>query len=506
MNHQKLEFLTSMYLECVCDQSRIHCLQNELGTNFTGLSQFKEHIQNKPYAELLDIFKKLMHSKMAIMFQERNRKPLTQCVKKRDIILLDRSNESVSDRINILRSELLEFYINYSYSGNQPQDPPSASKLLLKIKDEVRIVQVKEDQIDSMVCNYKREPCVICYIQLCYYDRLSLADKYIYLAFFYSKKETNDLISLIEWIRTLLSFRNVLMERITKDFSGNLYGKQKETAWSNAWLSIEKAGAHTDSSQINRLIKSAKFNNTNILRTLLEEDEANQSQSKRLLDLIYNIEISMYYRAVISEGENPFCSTDNILYYADDENEPYYKVEHVLQFSQIDTEQIKVDYTHDDINNALLFGEESECDTQEGIGTGGMPVAKEITCRGRYLRAFFIDILNNIMKHAEKGSAAKIYLEFSPDAPGYLVFANEVKNGPSTEIEHWCSQKNYHLKESAEFDHACNPNAPKGISLGCIAHCMNQYGKFIATYAPWKNRAWFYIKLPIIKKESDIYG
>ena len=506
MNRQKLEFFSSMYLECVCDQSRNQCLQNELGAKYNGLTPFKKDIQNKSYAEILDVFKKLMRSKMAIMFQERNRKPLTSCVNKRDIILLDRSNESVNDRIKILRSELLDFYCNCSYPSNQSQDTPCASKLLLNINDEIQIVQVKQEQVDSLVCSYKREPCVICYIRMCYYDRLSLDDKYIYFAFFYSDKDANNLLSIIECLRTLLSFRNDLMERITKDFSGNLYGKQKETAWSNAWLSIEKAGAHTDSSQISRLIQSAKFNNTNILRTLLEEDESNESQSKKLLDLIYNIEISMYYRAVISEGENLFRSTDNILYYADGEKEPYYKVKDVLQFSKIETNKIRVNYSPHDINDALLFGEESTCDTKDGIGTGGMPVTKEITCRGRYLRAFFIDILNNITKHAKEGSTSKIYLEFGSEEPGYLVFANEAKNGPTKNVKQWCSQENYRLKQSAEFDHASDPNAPKGISLGCIAHCMNQYGNFIATYAPSGNRAWFYIKLPIIKKESDHYG
>lgn len=506
MNRQELEFFSSMYLECVCDQSRDQCLRTELGATYTGLTQFKEDIQNKSYAEILDIFKKLMHSKMAIMFQERNRKPLTRSVSKRDIILLDRSNESVSDRIRILRSELLEFYCNCRYSSNQSPHLQCASTLLLNIKDEIQIVQVNKEQVDPLVCNYIREPCVICYIRICYYDRLSLADKYIYFAFFYSEADANNLLSIIERLRILLSFRNDLMERITKDFSGNLYGKQKETAWSNAWLSIEKAGAHTDSSQINRLIESAKFNNTNILRTLLEEDESGESQSKRLLDLIYNIEISMYYRAVISEGENRFCSTDNILHYADGESEPYYKIEHVLQFSEIDTERIKVDYAPNEINNAFIFGLESECDTQHGIGAGGMPVTKEITCRGRYLRAFFVDILNNIAKHAKNGSTSKIYLEFGSEDPGYLVFANEAQNGTTQEIEQWCSQENYRLKQSSEFDHASDPNAPKGISLGCIAHCMNQYGNFIASYAPFNNCAWFYIKLPIIKKEGDYYG
>lgn len=506
MNQQKLELLSSIYLECVCDQTRKHFLQKELGSNFACLEQFRTDIQNKPYAELLDIFKKLMHSKMAIMFQERDRQTLTRSVEKRDIILLDRSTESTNDRIGILRSELLEFYRDCYSVSNQPKDSPFASTLLFKIDDEIKIVKVNQEQSDPMVCNYTREPCIICYVRLHYCDRLASADKYIYFAFFYSERATNELPQIIQSLRSLLAFRYDLMERITKDFSGNLYGKQKETAWSNGWLSIEKAGAHTDSSEISRLIKSAKFDNTNILYTLLEEDNTKENanskgEAKKLLDLIYNIEISMYYRAVISEGEYLFRSTDNILCCHENEKEPYCKIEDVLRFSPITTNKIKVEFSPEHINNALLYGKYSECRTKDGTKTNGMPVVKEITCRRRYLRAFIVDILNNIVKYAKKGSTSRIYLEFSGDNPGYLVFANEVEHEPYTEVTKWCAVQNYQLKQSAEFDHALNPDAPKGISLGCISHCMNQYGNFIACYAPEENNAWFYIKLPIIKKE-----
>lgn len=495
-----LEFFTSMYLECVSDQSRDQCLRRELAADYTELKLFKEALQSKPYGELLDIFKKLMHSKMAIMFQERNRRSLTGEVNTRDIILLDRSNESVHDRIGILRSELFKFFHNCSYANKYSQNPPCDSNLLLNIRDEIQIVRVNQVQTDPMVQSYTREPCVICYIQLRYNDPLSSADKYIYFAFFYPDNWSKNLLSILERLRTLLSFRNDLMQRITKDFSGNLYGKQKEIAWCNAWLSIEKAGAHTDSSKINRLIQSAKFDNTNILHALFGRTDGQTRQAKQLLELIYNIEISMYYRAVISEGDYPFLATDNILHYPESQKKPYYKVEHVLQFSEIAAEKIKVDYMPNDINNALLFGIESVCKTQDGTGISGMPVSKEITCRSRYLRAFIVDILNNIAKHAKEGSASKIYLEFGTEDPGYLVFANEVKNGPLEGIEKWCAQNNYLLKQSAEFDHANNPNAPKGISLGCIAHCMSQYGNFIVQYVPNQRRAWFYIKLPIIKR------
>ena len=436
---------------------------------------------------------------MAIMFQERNRRPLTSEVNPRDIILLDRSNESIQDRIGILRSELLKFYHNGRQMSKDSQDPPCDSNLLLNIKDEVQIVRVNSLQMDPIVQSYTRDPCVICYIQLRYNDQLSSADKYIYFAFFYSKNKEKDLLSILECLRSLLSFRNDLMQRITKDFSGNLYGKQKEIAWCNAWLSIEKAGAHADSSKINRLIQSAKFDNTNILHTLFRKNDDQTRQAKQLLELIYNIEISMYYRAIMSEGDCSFLSADNILYYEEGQNKPYFKVEHVLQFSEIETDTIKVDYTPRDINNAYLYGKESICKTQDGTDISGVPVPKEITCRSRYLRAFMVDILNNITKHAKEGSVPKIYLELGNDDPGYLVFANEVKDGPIEKIDEWCTHHNYTLKQSAEFDHADNPNAPKGISLGCIAHCMSQYGNFIVQYASNQNRAWFYIKLPIIK-------
>lgn len=507
LNKKKNNFYASMYLECVCDTER----EEFFGTNTDSkLADFRKAIKDDSYDVLLNAFVEMMHAKMAILFQERKRRPLSQASNGRSITVLSRSTESYTERIGILRSELLDFYRNYS-----PMDSSRpASTLLLDIKDSVRVVEVAEKQNDPMVCWYERTPCVISYIQLDYLDQLSSEKKHIYFAFFYEESKKDNLLELLEFIRCFLAFRFDLKKRIEKDFNGNMFGKQMETAWSNSWLSIEKAGAHTDSSEISRLVQEVEFKNSNIMNILFASPEKKMDgnvaeEKKRIFRFIYNINISMYYRAVISEGDSPFYSVDDIIKNPADDKTRYYRVEDAMHFSKSDDPKILYGTGENSdqkeltaINNAVLFGKKSNPVTTSKKYTGGIPRKKAITVRQRYLQAFLMDILHNIEKFGKKGSPARIYLELGKNAPGYLVFCNEVeRNGE--DLEHWCARENYRLKQAAEFDHAVDPNAQKGMSLGCIAHCMSDYGNMIVYYKHNGGNVFFEIKLPIIQSEGE---
>lgn len=506
---KRYDFFTAMYLECVCDTNRKGFLEDN---SSRGLENYRKAIQDKPYEMLLDSFAGMMHAKMAIMFQEKHCRPLEETDSGSNINILKRSTESCSERIGILRSELLDFYLNH-FTGN---DSRPASKFLLDVKDTVRIVTVAKSQKDSMVYEYERTPCVITYIHLDYFDHLSLQDKHIYFAFFYEDVMKNAVPELLEHVRHFLAFRYDLKLRIEKDFNGNLYGKQMETAWSNSWLSIEKAGAHTDSSEISRLVKEVDFKNSNIMDTLFSLPESSlcgniTEEKQRIFRFIYNINISMYYRAVISEGETPFYAVDNIIEKPKDNKDRYFRIEDVLQFTQAGNPQLLYGTGAASdicvlkaINEAVLYGKKSKPQTDDKKCTGGIPKVKTITFRKKYLQAFLVDVLHNMKTYGKKDAPARIYMETKGVSPGYLVFCNEVAWTGEDGVAQWCANHNYQLKQSAEFDHAVDPNAPKGMSLACLAHCMKDFGKLVVRYKHIQEKVFFEIKLPIIHTEEEM--
>lgn len=506
---KKKDFYTSMYLECICDTNRKDFLEEK---SDSALESHRRMIRDKRYDVLLDRFVKIMNAKMAILFHEKNQQHLEKADGGRNIVVLSRSTESCTNRIGILRSELLDYYRNYI-----PEDDSRPSSiLLLDIKDTARIVEVASLQRDPMVCEYERMPCVISYIHLDYYDQLSSQDQHIYFAFFYEIAQKDNVPELLEYIRRFLAFRYDLKQRIQKDFNGNLYGKRVETAWSNAWLSIEKAGAHTDSSEISRLVKEVEFKNTNIMDTLFALPASTMNgniteEKRRIFRFIYNINISMYYRAVISEGDSPFFAVDDIIKNPEKLENKYHKIEDVLRFSQIEnptllygTGEVSDDAMLKSINEAILFGRKSKPMTEKKKCTGGIPKTKIITVRRRYLQAFLVDILHNMKKYGKQGAPARIFLEAESISPGYLVFCNEVEWEGENGAKEWCVHENYRLKQATEFDHAVDPNAPKGMSLACLAHCMKDYGKLLVRYKQEQDKVYFEIKLPIIQIREEL--
>lgn len=511
---EKLEFLASMYLEAVCDETRREFLKGwnvELGHEEDRIRSFENEIGKAPYSDLLDILRVLMDAKKVIMFHAKSQGDLVDSVEYRDIMVLARSKEE-SDRIDILRSELLEFYRSHDSQAGRP-----ASMILLDVKDTVRIVRVSAVQKDLVVQNYLRTPCTISYVRLDYTDYLNQKKTgNIFFAFFYPEMQRNQLLTILKHLQGFLSFRHNFKQRIERDFNGNLFGKRIEEAWRIDWLSIEKAGAHTDSSGVNKLIsdrlKGEKLavleGKTDVLKSLFGEEASQASDSSKFLKLIYNIIIAMYFRAVISDENDQFKSADNID--ENDEGTSYYRVRDLIEFSKVDYQTIKLKFgkgqSAEDINEVYLYGAVSIPKREDGKCTGGFPVPKKITFRRKYLRAFLVDILCNIQHYGVKNEWAEIYIENRKDAPGYLVFKNQVeiqeKQGEAGKLDKVCRTENYKLKQSVEFDHV-ETAIPKGISLGCIAHCVQWAGGLVVSYVSEGNKSYFIIKLPIIRPKDE---
>lgn len=496
----KLEFFAAMYLESVCDKTRVAFLKDWEGgrqDSADKVKAFREQVEAEDHSSLIESFRELMGAKKAVMFQTRTQGDLTK-EKERSITVLASSQEG-RERIDILRSELLNFYRNHDPHGNRP-----FSRMLLDVKDTVRVVLVGSEQKDPAVQRYVRQPCTIAYVRLDYTDRLHKdGTGCIFFAFFYSEEQSEDLMEVLKYLQGFLSFRHDLKRRIEKDFNGNLFGKRTEEAWRIDWLSIEKAGAHTDSSGVNRLInqRSSK-NNEDILDTLFGSATSGPQDSSQLLKLTYNILIAMYFRAVISDGEERFTSADNI---ESGDGGDYSKVGDLIRFSEKDYKGLKLRFgsgqNEDDINNAFLYGARNEITTADGISCTGIPAYKYITFRSKYLRAFLVDILCNIETYGAKGEYAEIYIEDCPAPPGYLVFQNQVVND-TDDPEGWCRRENYKLKQSIEFDHV-ETSIPKGFSLGCIAHCMRWAGQLTASYSYESDKTYFTIKLPMIHTRKE---
>lgn len=501
-----LSFFASMYLESICNETRTVFLKRWRKSE-NKVEDFHRRIETEEYNDLLNSFRKLMGAQKAVMFQTRTQEDLTEETEDRSITLLA-SAQGDGERVDILRSELLDFYCNHNLNSERP-----CSQELLSIKDTVRIVSVGEKQKDKAVQSYTRQACTIAYVRLDYTDRLQGGmTGHLYFAFFYPPQQSQDLMGVLKQLQGFLSFRQALKQRIEKDFSGNLFGQRTEETWRIDWLSIEKAGAHTDSSGVTRLI-SQHFSRDdgNILGILFDPDQKSTPQDQsQFLKLTYNVLIAMYFRAVISDRQGQFKSADNLQgegkeLHDEDENQ-YYKVEDLIRFSETDFPSFKLRFGHgqtaEDINGARLYGAKSTLKSADGkLDLSGMPVYKYISFPGKYLRAFLVDILCNIEKYGAKESFAEMYIESGSGSPRYLVFKNQVDVAQSnTNLHIWCLKENYKLKQSIEFD-ATGSSIPKGFSLACTAHCMRLAGDLKACYSydEEAQKTYFTIKLPMLQ-------
>lgn len=500
---KELEFLASMYLESANDNTRREFLAewNKFNSDKEDrIQRFRNHIEQAKYDELLGVFKVLMKANDALMFQSRFQGDLTDDVSYNEVILLARQHDKQK---TAMRSELLEFYRNNDFSSGRP-----SSKLLLDIKDSVRIVKVESEQNDLSVLKYNRSKCIIAYVCLGYTDHFNRNENArVFFAFFYPDDQESNLLMILKHLQGFLSFHHDLKQRIERDFNGNLYGDRIEEMWRTDWLSIEKAGSHTDSTGVNRLIKDKASSNQseNILRILFEPTQAEPEHIKQFWKLLYNILIAMYYRSVISESDEEFFSANNITQ----------KLMGIPSYSQVsDLINFKDDVMlsgirlvchmpnkWEDINSAHIYGTESVVE-DDGIYFSGVPEIKMITFAEKYLRAFLVDILCNIEAHGKVGTEAEVYIEDRGEKPGYLVFKNQIDvNNTINDLDDYCKKRNYWLKQAIEYDYNDN-TIPKGISLGCISRCMKIADNMVAYYSCDDRKCYFIIKLPIIGRRS----
>ena len=170
MKHlKKIEFFASMYLEAVCDETRVAFLEHwreEQSGLADKVGTFRKRIETEDYSSLLNSFRELMGGKKAVMFQTKAQNDLTG-KPEQSITVLTSSQDEEQEQIDILRSELLEFYCNHDSHMDRP-----FSQMLLDVKDTARVVLVGREQKDLAVQNYVRQPCTIAYARLDYTDRL----------------------------------------------------------------------------------------------------------------------------------------------------------------------------------------------------------------------------------------------------------------------------------------------------------------------------------------------
>lgn len=497
LNSDKEKFLYSLYLECICDNTRNKIIVDSNRKGYiteNSLEEFVKIFEANTYDTVLYKLSIVSKSKMIIMFQVRKGAKITGETKWSQINVLSSPEER---KYPILNSELLNFYIN---SSNQEK---FNGKLLFDIKDSVRLVSVNSVQSDKVVGTYKREDCKIAYVQLEYKDEVNNKNtNYIYFALFFDNDaKTNEIMKSLQ---NFLSFKHYLLDRIKHDFRANLFGRNKEEEWKNEWLAMEKAGAHADNSTINSIIKDIGFSGETIQKALMTDkcSNAEEIEPKNMVLLTSNILIAKYFRAIFGIENESFYSLDNVVKSG---NNKYCNLDDIIRISDSlkngeqnelnNPKGFKLVFKNNGFNEYSLYGKYGKkIGSSESIG--GMPLScnHKTTYRKRYLQAFIVDIINNALKY---GNELEISIEKTKDdEPNYLVFKNNIKDNTTNKNY---LERNYKLKASIEFD---NPNGKlltEGISLGCINHFMSYYTNMETYYEPNNINLFYCIKLPIIQ-------
>lgn len=486
---------SSLFLECVSDDLRQQILKDQLDLS---LSEFQNIIWEKDYPILMDYIKKITNAEMTIMFQIHNGNAIELGSKSSDLIILAESDISDGNKkrsIPVLRSELIDYYNSYICNTNNPHGTE-----LLNIENSLKIVLVGERQSDTVVVSFKRIPCVITYIQMQYIIDSTKNKGNLYFALFFKEEKKGHLIEILENVRAFLAFRYEFMKKIQEDFRCNLYGKQKEEYWRNNWLSIEKAGAHADSSFVSDILNQYGYNSSKVYSAFFKDietdnEKANQNeQTFQIIQLVSNILIARYFRLVFSSSEFKNICQENIV-------ESYYRINDIIDLNQykkgapLNHKQTSFCIMDSVMGQMELFGQKSAYPNKKQYS--GIPIVKKITYTRKYLIAFLVDIINNAAKH---GTIALLDIDKTEgDLPGYFVIKNNIKKNLVFDD---CEIGNYLLKQSTEFDNAEDPKKKEGISLGCLTHFMSYYSSLKVYYESNNDDLFFCIKLPIINNNS----
>ena len=509
----RLNFLASTFLECVSDELR----HNVLNQTFNGTFDSKEYTskdnvfsqktidsifdESNSYEDILNDLICITNSNMIIMFQVSEGVRITEhTTYDKMVVLAESKNEGSGRRFPILRSELLKFF--------------RVADSVLSIGETIKVVSVDSMQSDEAVGNYKRIPCTIAFVMFNYGGYLKQAEQYIYFAIFYKMKDKGiypHLLDILPSVRNLLLFRPYLINRIGKDFEKNVYGRNRETAWKNQWLSIEKAGAHADNDLIDSVINNSGYNNQCINKLFFGQvSEKSFKNEQNVIQLVSNILIARYFRLLFSSTKGNHRIVDEI----NDDNKV---LEKIIFFDVNNRKMVLNNNTNIQIEyDSSLFDKWYMCKTVSSDNSLGRGVPCKVynTFRKKYLMAFLVDVFNNISK---RSSNVRISVNVESGCSiGFLKIANSVVESNvlnsdvypqnwntlvESEKHNWCQSLNYKLKQSIEFENAEFPDIKKGISLGCLNSFINSFpfGKMRAYYTVENNTIWYQLELPIVE-------
>ena len=490
--NEELRFLVRLYLENICsDQKKNEHYFEEIKKILT---EEENLTKDRYYSYLLNsienqLKKETEYSKLdVIMFQVDEGEKINSKTMGQNVIII---NPDSYLSIPMLRSELIDYYINCEKENFVIKDNRPKSQLILEIEDSIKIVKVSENQKDPMVLNFSREECYISYIQIDFLDNGK--KKHVYFAIVFPVEKGNNELNIIKVIKKFLSLRYELVKRIESDFRGDMIGKKMRDEWRYRWLAIDKAGTHTDTHQGDSEIKEFEFNASNsFFPKFFKDDDSVNPLTKNSLEkyatiikMIANKQIARIFRRIISSSGQTFSTiTENV----DGETIG----ETIMEFPKtengiIQIQNVKYHYDDEIINNSLLFKKEFKATDELPIA--GMNVCVPQSYKLKYLRAIIVDVINNICRYSNEA-----YIEIeetdNPQHPNYLVFKNNL-------VKQDVNINNYHLKKQLEFDEIYEKNGKNGFSLATIATFLNYSELGVMAY--YENNC-FNIKLPIIMK------
>lgn len=485
-----------------------------------AIQKMSELIASSPtYKDILQKFCQLMDAQTVYMFQIKDDVALrTTNEDNYKLTILESANadDTKPPIIKVLRSEMHDFYqysqkreqndednINYTSQKREQNDEDNTNDIFTKkpactliydIKDTLKIVRVEEIQPDIAVGEYKRQKCLIVYVRLDYKDENAESDdfiKQIYFAFLYEYDALEDdydihnMLELLKKVRGFLSFRYLMVERIEKDFKGNLFGAKADAQWRQIMLSNDRAGCHFNNTAMSRLMEKTAFEANRAISVLFSSNNK-MGSLKDTYDLIYNNLIAMYYRKLLGD-EFEGLGLDGA------KSKKYKKMNDVIRLSDIETPVLNfvpVELKSELPNKKLFY---TRPQMPPAVNRKRKEVKSNRIMEKKYLRAFLIDVFSNILKHKEK--EADISIEPGDEIIDYLVVSNKAT------LKHAEGDENYILKGAIELDYM-NLTEPHGISLGSFAHFLKAHGLQLKAsyYTDENNTTRFRIKIPIILK------
>ena len=152
--NDELRYFARLYFENIClEKEKEENLYNEICNEIKNTEKFLN------YSEMLNKICKYLTKDFInkdinlLIFQINNGEKISSNVNYHNLIFI---NDSFNLTKPILRSELIDFYVNCDDGINIVCQEKPYSKLILEIKDSIKIVQIDENQNDIIVGKYVR--------------------------------------------------------------------------------------------------------------------------------------------------------------------------------------------------------------------------------------------------------------------------------------------------------------------------------------------------------------